>query len=64
MLTVTMAIYFLKVYVFPTTEMQVWSQIHFFIMQLRDWGLAITLTEIINGPIIEFPLSWLQQVQK
>lgn len=33
-------------------------------MQLRDWGLAITLTEIINGPIIEFPLSWLQQVQK
>lgn len=34
-------------------------------MQLRDWGLlAITLTEIINGPITEFPLSWLQQVQK
>lgn len=44
--------------------MQVRSQIHF-IMQLRDWGLlAITLTEIINGPITEFPLSWLQQVQK
>lgn len=30
-----------------------------------DWALlAITLAEIINAPITEFPLSWLQQVQK
>lgn len=47
-----------KLYLFPTTEMQVRSQIHFFIMQLRDWGLlAITLTEIINGPITDFPFE-------
>lgn len=34
-------------------------------MQLCDWALlAITLAEIINAPITEFPLSWLQHVQK
>lgn len=50
---------------FTITSLAVYRKIDFIIMQLCDWALlAITLAEIINAPITEFLLSWLQQVQK
>lgn len=50
---------------FMTTSLAVYGKIDFIIMQLCDWALpAIMLAEIINAPISEFPLSWLQQVQE
>lgn len=43
---------------FTITSLAVYVKIDFIIMQLCDWALlAITLAEIINAPITEFPLS-------
>lgn len=63
MFTVALATYFTVLHCF--FHHHITGKIDFIIMQLCDWALlAITLAEIINAPITEFPLSWLQQVQK